>query len=165
MAKKGIFDMMKSTFSVFALTTLLSSTFALAASSMPSVTAQTLNQNPTRYVGQQITLSGKIDRSLGNGAYIVSDSNAVNAADDTHHIMVFTSNMSNTKTRQQSGVMAPALKQGDMIQLTGKVEQFNVSNEVDTFSPKSDSETISEDNAAFPIIVTQPGKLQLQSSR
>ena len=52
-----------------------------------------------------------------------------------------------------------ALKEGDKIQLQGKVEQFNVKSESETISPRADTETINEAAASMPVLVTQPGGL------
>lgn len=126
-----------------------------------NVTAQDLNQNLSTYMGKQVTLSGHIDRVLGSGAYVISD--AAHSKDPMHRVLVFTSGASNSamaNSKQQAGTAAPQLKEGDMIQLTGKAEQFSVSNEVDTFSPKSETENIKETAEAMPVIVVQPSGIQ-----
>ncbi len=143
---------------------------APTTSAPQSVTAQNLNQNINGYLGKQVVLNGKVDRALGNGAYIVQDTQSSGKASD-HRILVFTSaptppaqapaqNGTDTKSsKQQAGMMPLSLKEGDKLQLQGKVEQFNMSNEVDTFSPKSDQETINASAMSVPVLVVQPSQI------
>jgi hypothetical protein len=46
---------------------------ASAAVLQGNITAQELNQDAASYMGKQVTLTGRVDRVLGNGSYIVSD--------------------------------------------------------------------------------------------
>jgi len=129
---------------------------------VPNVSAKDLNQNVGKYVGKKVALTGQVDRVLGNGGYIISDSS--NTKDPAHRVMIFTSTPSSSQThaKQQAGMAAQSqlnLKEGDTVQMNGKVEQFIVSSEVDSFSPKSDTETINESSAAVPVIVIQPGNM------
>lgn len=122
---------------------------------VPNVSAKDLNQNARQYLGKRVALTGQVDRVLGNGGYIISDSN--NTKDSSHRILIFTSTPpKQTNTKQQAGVAAPNLKEGDTVQLNGKVEEFMVSNEVDTFAPKTDTETINEAATAVPVLIVQP---------
>jgi RecG-like helicase len=107
-----------------------------------------------------VTLSGKIDRVLGNGAYVVA--NAENAKSPTERILIFTEPQSKPiqSKRQQAGVAVSRLKEGDRVKVYGKVEQFNVSNEMDSFKPMRDSETVRESVTSSPILVIQPGGMQ-----
>jgi DNA/RNA endonuclease YhcR with UshA esterase domain len=130
------------------------------------VTAQDLNQNPGTYLGKQVTITGRVDRVLGNGSYIIADGK--NAKDPSRRILIFTSSpttmqnpdaSSTQNLQQQAGVAGTDLKEGDAIKLSGKVEEFNVSSEVDTFTPKSDVETIRETAATTPVVVIKPGQI------
>lgn len=150
--------------------------FALASASafahpqaQKNVSAQDLNQNFNQYIGKQVAFNGKIDRVLGNGAYIVQDTStpSTGGQQSAHRILVLTSSnsMSNSmKTKdtdkQQSGTVASNWKEGDSIKLQGKVEQFNVSSEVDVLSPKSNQEIVSESLVSMPVLVVKPGMLQ-----
>jgi DNA/RNA endonuclease YhcR with UshA esterase domain len=155
-------------FTLLTLASLCSVGLASAAVMQSNITAQELNQNSSAYVGKQVTLTGRVDRVLGNGSYIVSDGK--NTKDPTHRVLIFTSaaknqaGVENSKnntdsSRQQAGVAAVTFKEGDQIKLNGKVEQFNVSSEVDSFSPKTDVETIDQSAATTPIVVIQPGSM------
>jgi hypothetical protein len=132
-----------------------------------AVTAQQLARNGTSYVGKNITFHGKIDRVLGNGAYLVSDAGTQTG----NRVIVLTTGAASgagggpgttpgQSTQQRAGVAGQELKEGSDIQLQGKVEQLNVTNEVDTFSPKNDTETIRGAEAAVPVIVVQPGSIK-----
>jgi hypothetical protein len=123
------------------------------------ITAQELNQNPATYLGKQVTLTGRVDRDLGNGSYIISD--AKSTKDPSRRVLIFTSapNNNNQDTKQEAGIAAPRLKEGDSVKLNGKVEEFNVSSEVDSFSPKSDVETIHTAAVTTPVVVVQPGSI------
>jgi DNA/RNA endonuclease YhcR with UshA esterase domain len=129
-----------------------------------SITAQDLNQNPGTYLGKQVTITGRVDRVLGNGSYVIADGK--NTKDPSRRILIFTSASNGNSNangkqnlKQQAGVAAVTLKEGDSVKLSGKVEEFNVSNEMDTFSPKSDVETINETAATTPVVVVQPGSI------
>lgn len=125
------------------------------------ITPQTFNQNPQNFMGKKVVLTGKIDRILGNGSYIIRDSQ-----NSANRVLIFTasnssaSNMEKDAKHQQAGTKGVSLKEGDSVRLVGKVEQFNVSSEVDSFSPKSDTETINQTSDSTPVLVIQPGDLQ-----
>jgi hypothetical protein len=91
-------------FHFLTLTALLFSGLSVAADNPTSVTAQIINQNPVSYKGKQVMLTGQIDRSLGNGAYVICDRNTAKSEDDSHHILVFTSGVSakNADSKQQA---------------------------------------------------------------
>jgi hypothetical protein len=153
------------------LYSLLSGVGALLLMSAPSlansaaaanVTAQDLNQNTANFIGKQVAFSGRVDRVLGNGAYIVSDSD--NTTSPSSKILVFTTNAkaSGSAGTQKNGIQQPgvaAFSEGDRIQLTGRADQFSISHETDQFSPKSDSETIAESSMTMPVVVVQSGKI------
>jgi hypothetical protein len=136
---------------------------SMSHASPSNVTAQELNQNISSYVGKQVALTGRIDRVLGNGAYVVTD--ALGSKDSSHRIVVFTSNSSQmgTSAKQGAGIAAPSFKDGDSVQLSGKAEQFSISNEVDTFSPKLDTETVDETAETLPVVIIQSGNLKKRS--
>jgi hypothetical protein len=108
-------------------------------------------------------LNGHIDRVLGNGAYIVADSSGIKGPD--HRVMIListppvTSNNDNLDKKQKAGTAVINFKEGDAVQLNGKAEEFGASSEVDTFSPKSDTETVNETAAMMPVVVIQPGNI------
>jgi hypothetical protein len=135
---------------------------ASAAVLQGNITAQELNQDAASYMGKQVTLTGRVDRVLGNGSYIVSDGKM--PKDPSHRILIFTSAAKDRKSiqnsaPQQAGVAALTLKEGDSIKLSGKVEGFKVNNEVDSFSPKTDVETVDETSVTTPVVVVQPGSI------
>lgn len=151
-------------------TSSMSTTHSTTTGSMSpqSITAQDLNQNASRYVGKQVALSGKVDRVLGNGAYIVEDTRGSqsNGQKAAHRVLILTTTPSTSAMRgggQQAGIAAPSFKEGDKIQLQGKAEQFNISSEVDAFAPKTDTETIEESSSSMPVVVVKPGGLQSRS--
>jgi DNA/RNA endonuclease YhcR with UshA esterase domain len=155
-------------FILLTVASLFSVAIASAAIVQSNITAQELNQNSSAYVGKQVTLTGRVDRVLGNGSYIVSDGKSTK--DPSHRVLIFTSTTKNqvgiensknntASSKQQAGVAAVTFKEGDQIKLNGKVEQFNVSSEVDSFSPKTDVETIDQSAVTTPVVVIQPGSM------
>jgi hypothetical protein len=147
---------------------LCSVAIASAAVVQGNITAQELNHDSSAYLGKQITLTGRVDRVLGNGSYIVSDGKSTK--DPSHRVLIFTSTTKNQagiensknntdSSRQQAGVAAITFKEGDQVRLNGKVEQFNINSEVDSFSPKTDIETIDQSASATPVVVIQPGSM------
>jgi hypothetical protein len=146
--------------------------FAANDISVSNVSPDELNQNSTIYVGKQVALTGRIDRVLGNGAYIVSDLNKSSSKDPAHRVLIFTAAMSAKEKKelsrgngfhQQAGVAALALKEGDTVLLNGKVEALTVSNEIDVFSPKTDTEDMSESVSAVPVVIIRPGNIRKNS--
>jgi uncharacterized protein YdeI (BOF family) len=127
-----------------------------------SITAQSINQNASTYVGKQVALTGKIDRVIGPGAFVVSDTDSDKPE---HRILILTSGtgMSNAKTKDQAGIAGTTLREGDKVTLSGKVEQLNVDTATDTFSPRSDQETLQETAASMPVVIVQPGSLHMPS--
>jgi uncharacterized protein YdeI (BOF family) len=138
-------------------TLLLTSSLILAdTNTIPQVSAEALNQNAGKYLGKQVSLNGQIDRVLGNGSYIFKDSDKSKSS--THRVLVLTSTspMNDQNKKQQAGIAPTKMKEGDSVQLSGKVEEFVASSEVDSFTPKSDTETFSDSSVAIPVVIIQP---------
>jgi hypothetical protein len=142
--------------SLFIIAVSLLSSVSLAISSGSyQVTVQELNKKSTQLMGKQVTLSGRIDRILGNGAYIVTSTGV--SKDSTDRILVFTLARSKAiqSKRQEVGMEASRLQEGDIVKIDGKVEQFNVGDEFNTFTPMQGSKTISESGQSTPFLLTE----------
>jgi hypothetical protein len=125
------------------------------------VTAMNINNHTARFVGKQVSLSGNVDRVLSPGAMIINDRGAVRGAE--HKILVLTPGAAtapDSMGNQQAGVAG--LKEGDLVKLQGKVEKLSVSSKKDTFSPKTEQETVQQTSASMPVIVAQLGTIQKQ---
>lgn len=128
------------------------------------VSAQELNQGKPNLIGKQVIFNGKVDRVIGPGAYIMTDAKGPDNA--AHRVLVLTSGQAlagqQKGQHQEAGMAAPTFKEGQKVQLQGKVEQLNVSNEVEQFSPKSHEETINETAASTPVIVAPVSSIHAQ---
>ena len=112
-----------------------------------NVTIQSLNKQLNRYLGKQISLRGRVDQVLGNGGYIVEDQSFRKGEESLHRILIYvpalsTDHTNSHKPGQQAGRLALELKEGDHVQLRGKVERLKTNNEVDAFSPKEVKTTL-----------------------
>jgi hypothetical protein len=126
------------------------------------VTAMNVNQQTDHYVGKQISLNGDIDRVLGPGAYIVTDRGTVSGPN--HKVLVLTQGSGFAPGGAgQPAIAGQVFREGDQVKIQGKVEQLVMNAETDTFSPKSDQETIQDTGTSMPVIVlTKSGAIQKQ---
>lgn len=128
------------------------------------VSAQELNQGMPNLIGKQVIFNGKVDRVIGPGAYIMTDAKGPDNA--AHRVLVLTSGQALAGQKkgqhQEAGVAAPTFKEGQKVQLQGKFEELNVSNEVDQFSPQSHEETVNQTAASTPVIVTPVSSIHAQ---
>lgn len=142
--------------------------FANSAGAVPTaVSAKALNQGTQKLIGKRVLFKGKVDRILGPGAYLMSD--AQGSSKPSHRILVLTTGRvgdaagpGSAGKRQQAGTAAPSFKEGQKVQLQGKVEELRISDEVERFSPKSHRETVDETAASTPVIVTRTADIHAQ---
>jgi len=120
-----------------------------------SVTVDMINQKPSDYMGKQVTLSGQVDRIFGPGAYLFADKG--NLTDPNHRILVIDNRNqpSNKGSQQQPGVSGQTLKEGEELNLKGKVEQLNYSSESVSVSPKKNQEVVQDSSMSLPVVIVQ----------
>lgn len=144
-------------------TTTTSSTAAPAT----VVSAKTLNLGSSKLLGKRVLFNGKVDRILGPGAYIMTDASGPNKP--SHRILVLTAGQGmavpsagGNGKHQQAGTASSSFKEGQKVQVQGKVEELHVTNEVERFSPRTDRETINETATRMPVLVTRAADIHTE---
>lgn len=134
----------------------------LTAQANDSATALQINQGAPNYVGKSVKFTGKVDRVISPGSFIVSDAGGNNP---NHRILVVTSTAGVTPdfAKQQAGVAGVNLKEGDHLTLNGKVEKLAIQSDIQRFSPGSDYSENTESTTTFPVLVIKPGDAQKMS--
>lgn len=159
---------MRKTASIFGVIALATSLSAFAADSSSDKSAkssetsapsiQQVVQNPSSYVGKTLTLSGKVDRVLPSGDFIMK------AADSDQGILVFTvkGSQKSQASNQQAGTSGTQLKENQKVEVKGKVNQLVVTNEYDVVNLKKDREKMSMVQTSTPVLLARPADVKAQ---
>jgi hypothetical protein len=130
----------------------------LTAQAGDKVTAQQINQGTSTYLGKTVDLSGKVDRIISPGAFIVSDANGNNPS---HRILVLTSNpaQGTEASKQQAGTAGMVVTEGEQLKLSGKVEKFGIQSESESVNRSDTQEVIQTSSTTMPVLVIKPGDM------
>lgn len=141
--------------------TTTQSTTTTTTQQSANVTAKLINQNPDSYLGQQVAISGKVERVIGPGAFIIGDRGS--AQDISHRILVLVPSAQGSTAAQgnmqQGGTAAPSFKDGEQLKVQGKVERLTLGSETETIQPKAERETIREAVMTMPVLIVQPAAI------
>lgn len=131
----------------------------LAVSAGEYASALQINQNSSNFMGKTIAFTGKVDRVIAPGTFLVND--ATSESGPNHRILVVTNTtgVSDQFAKQQAGTAGSNLKDGDLVQFNGKVQKLTVQSEVQTYSPGADY-SIRTASESMPVLVVKPGDVQ-----
>ncbi len=131
----------------------------LTASAGDYASALQINQNSSDFMGKTIAFTGKVDRVISPGTFLVNDSTSESGPNHRILVVTNTSGVSDQFAKQQAGTVGTNLNDGDLVQFNGKVQKLTVQSEVQTYSPGSDY-SIKTTSESMPVLVVKPGDVQ-----
>lgn len=141
-------------------TTTSTTTQTQQTTTKAQVTVPDLNKNPGKFAGQQVVLSGAIDRLEGPNAFVFEGSGLFN---DKILVVI-------DRRQQQAGTIAgkpmtaaPAIKEDQKVQLTGKVQEITVTEIEETYKAGLNPEVMDEmKTTVMPVLVVPPSGIKVQ---
>lgn len=129
-----------------------------SASSQTEVKVRDLNRHPEKFSGQQVMVTGKVDRIEESGAFVLDGPGIFN----DKILVVVASNKAGGAEGQREGTAAPTIRQDEKLQLTGKVEEMALTKVEERYGPLK-SEIKSEFEGIMPVLVVQPNGIKALS--
>lgn len=121
------------------------------------VKVRDLNKNPDKFSGQDVMVSGKVNRLEGSTAFILEGSGLLN-----NKILVVVASPAGAPG-QQPGVAAPApvIKEKEKVQLHGRVEDIGVTKIEQGYSITLKPEIKAEFEGVMPVLVVPPSGIKV----
>ncbi len=116
------------------------------------VKIQDLNKNPQKFAGQDVMVKGKINKIEGAGAFILEGSGLLN----NKILVVVAKNEQAGISGQQPGTKAPVIKEKAKVQLTGKIEQIDLTKIEEKYQPGLKAEIKAEFEGSMPVLIVSP---------
>lgn len=126
------------------------------ASVKTEVNVKDLNKHPDKFAGQQVMVTGKIDKIESPNAFILDGRGLLN---DKILVVV---EQPKGGGKEQAGVQAPVLKENEKIRLEGRVEQIGLTKIEERYQPGLRAEVRAEFEGTMPVLVVRPNQIKVQ---
>jgi hypothetical protein len=121
------------------------------STAMTEVKVRDLNRHPEKFTGAPVAVSGKVDRIEQPGAFVLKGNGILN----DKILVIVASNSSDGTANQQAGAAGPMIREGQKVQLNGKVETIGLTKVEEKYGPMK-AEIKSEFEGVMPVLVVPP---------
>ncbi len=131
---------------------------------LPEVKLKDLNRHPEKFAGQDVMVKGKVSHLAGANAFIVESKGLFS---DKMLVVVAKPQQAGTASEEQPGaqqpaVKAPVIKEKQDVQLTGKVEDVDITKVEAKYGPMK-SEVKEEFVGVMPVLVVPASGIKVVS--